>query len=442
MHRFTDLTRCGIVVADPVTWRPNVVAVKSTAVDDRVSMGCPCRERDVRDRLTSDQQRGDIRMNSSRKLNLGIVQWFDNEYDRRVLAGVLDYAHAHSFAKVRVIHTSRVDSNLAETSDLDGLVIALDRNELGRANVQELPEPKVFVPRLSSKGLPSSVSTDAMAVGRMAAEHFFSLGIRSASIVRRFEVQSFAELSIGFEEVFGRKGGKVFPCPWFASALADCGSEAMDWMRGLPANSGVLCQRDVGALFILETALKCGLRVPEDLAVLGVGNDRIDCMLAMPKLSSIDTPCERMGWLAAEMLVKKCEGEEVQPIQLPPLSVVQRDSTATLAIKDELVAKAVRFIRRYAEEGVGVDEVVDEVGVTRSTLYRRFESAMGCGIHEEIVRLRLAKAMLLLSTGTEPIKNVARSVGFGNLANFTRFMRQHTGLSARKYREKNGIVVS
>lgn len=149
---------------------------------------------------------------------------------------------------------------------------------------------------------------------------------------------------------------------------------------------------DMAALAVLEHCRSDHLRVPDDVAVLGVDNDDLIQSLAMPPLSSINTAAERVGFEAASLLDRLLAGEKVDdgPVRIAPVGVVTRLSSDVLATRDIDVREAVCFIRTHAGSPIGVEQVLASVSVSRRQLERRFRAVLAarcwtnCGVVESI----------------------------------------------------------
>jgi LacI family transcriptional regulator len=166
------------------------------------------------------------------------------------------------------------------------------------------------------------------------------------------------------------------------------------WLRDLPRPCAVFVSSDGLGLQFLEVVRATGLRVPEDFAVLGVGDIDPICDLAYPPLSSIRTAAEAAGFEAARLLDGLRQGEPPPKsrIELPPLGVVARRSTDVLAVADYDLAKALRFIRDHAAGEITVEDVVSAACVSRSTLERCFRQLLGRSPLDEIYRVRVQRA--------------------------------------------------
>jgi AraC-like DNA-binding protein len=98
-------------------------------------------------------------------------------------------------------------------------------------------------------------------------------------------------------------------------------------------------------------------------------------------------------------------------IKVPPIGVIARRSTQTVAVADPLIASVIRFVGKRACERVGIRDVVREIGLSRWVLEDRFRRAVGHSIHDEILRVRLAEAQRLVTTTDLPLKVIAPRAG-------------------------------
>jgi LacI family transcriptional regulator len=208
------------------------------------------------------------------------------------------------------------------------------------------------------------------------------------------------------------------------------------WLESLEKPLGLLAANDDRARHVLEACRAIGLRVPEDVAVLGVDNDEVMCELTDPPLSSIEHGAGSLGYQAAALLDRLMAGKKARNLHMlvEPEGVVTRHSTDILAIADPEVAAALTFIHQHDCEPLRVADVVGAVGVSRSTLESRFK-AVGRTIHGEIQRLQVERARLLITTTDLPIKQIAAMAGFAHVHYMTTIFHQRTGWTPAEYRK-------
>jgi LacI family transcriptional regulator len=189
---------------------------------------------------------------------------------------------------------------------------------------------------------------------------------------------------------------------------------------------------------LVEVCRQADLRVPEEVAVLGVGNDELYCELSRPTLSSIITPAQQIGFEAASLLGRMLDGAKPpqQSLLFPPQGVVSRRSSDVLAIDDPDVVAVARFIREHSHLVLRTAEILKVVPVGRRSLERRFRKAFGRGIWEEIQRVHIERAKRLLAETNLPIKAVAAQSGFTNFRHLSVVFRGQLGLSPTAYRRR------
>jgi LacI family transcriptional regulator len=155
--------------------------------------------------------------------------------------------------------------------------------------------------------------------------------------------------------------------------------------------------------------------VPEEIAVLGVNDDELICEMANPPLSSVVHNARRIGYEAAGMLHRLMVGKRVvADIVIDPLGVKTRQSTDLLAIEDPEVAKAVRFIREHACDRICVEDMLNQVALSRRAMEKRFRDAVGRPPHMEIRRAQLERVKELLVGSDYKLEKIAEITGFSS----------------------------
>jgi LacI family transcriptional regulator len=210
------------------------------------------------------------------------------------------------------------------------------------------------------------------------------------------------------------------------------------WVRALSKPVGVVACHDTRGLQLLRTCAKVGVSVPDELAVIGIGNDDCLCRLSDPPLSSIDLGPETIGYQAAALLDRMMSGRgsHNRHIHVPPRSIVTRLSTDVLATQDTAAAGALSFIRGHACENLLVRDVLKHVRLSRSALEPRLKQVTGRTIHQEIRRVRIERARQLLSTTDLPIKQIVSQTGFHSVQYLTRAFRSASGMTPAGYRKQ------
>ncbi len=213
------------------------------------------------------------------------------------------------------------------------------------------------------------------------------------------------------------------------------------WLKGLPKPVGVMTCHDDRGLQTLDACRRADLKVPNEVAVIGVDNDPNLCNLCTPPMTSIDVHPSRVGYEAADLLIRLMHGaaRPKSPVLLgPPRGIVPRQSTDVLSIEDQDVANALRMVREGATSGIRVSEIVRAFRHSPSTLERRVKAAIGRTLKAEITRVRLVRAKLLLQETDLPIGVVAIRAGFSEPKYFCDVFRKSERMTALTYRRQFG----
>jgi LacI family transcriptional regulator len=186
---------------------------------------------------------------------------------------------------------------------------------------------------------------------------------------------------------------------------------------------------DIRGQQVLDVCRAIGLRVPDDIAVVGQHNDELLCELCDPPLSSVVPDARQIGHEAARTLDALMAGRKIkQPVlRIPPLGVVARQSSDLVAVDDPRLATAMRYLRAHAFEPIGVAEVARAAGLSRSLLERRFRIAFGDTPWNFVLRIRVAAARDLLTGTSLPLGEVAERAGFVTPEHFSAMIRKFTG---------------
>jgi LacI family transcriptional regulator len=289
----------------------------------------------------------------------------------------------------------------------------------------------------------SQIRVDVDKVGRMAVDHFLNCGLRQFGFFSYGEawwIRSFRE---AFSQIVADRGYDChcyLPPPSEPSVPTWRESQRpglVKWLRSLPRPIGVFTAGDIHSAFLLDICRDLNIRMPEDLAILGMGNDSVICETVRPTLSSLDVDGRRVGYEAAKLLDLMMAGRPSKDIiYVPPSHVVTRQSTDLVAIEDADVAQAVRVIRESACTGIDVAGVAERVGLSRRSLERRFRQFLGRTPKAEIMRVQIEHAKRLMVQTDQTTVSIARKSGFSSLGHFTKAFRRIVGVKSQAYRKK------
>lgn len=311
-----------------------------------------------------------------------------------------------------------------------------------RGIVNQIPGPKVELYPFGARPNWPGISSDDVAVGRLAAEYFQGLSLRHFAFFgdERYEYSRLRRT--GFQDALNaalRPKEHKLKSPVIVP-YCDRGSNTWragvrQWVNTLQFPVGIFAANDLFATELMEELAQTHWNIPEEIAVLGVDNDDLLCNLAYPRVSSVVPGFRQVGraavGLLAQLFAKNCAVPHESLI--PPLRVVTRQSTDILHVPDAQVAAAVRYIRSHALDNISVKELVQKVPGNRRRLERRFFDLIGRTPMEEIHRVRIAKAKLLLMEG-KSVEQVAYEMHFSSPKYFSTLFRRVTALTPSEFK--------
>jgi len=355
------------------------------------------------------------------------------------MAGVARYAREHNW---HLMIQDRLGHHPLAWNG-DGVVAALRSDATSVATILKLKKrgipvvdvtmsrPDIKVPRVTS---------DHVGIGKLAAEHFAE---------RNFK--NIAWFSIGWGNVHAlRYGGLAEKAPaarWIAEeslpkARRNDWAAFMRWIGRLlkeaPKPLAALTYDEADAARLLDAAERVGVSVPEELAILSIGNDPIICENQSVPLSSIDQNLETGGYEAAALLDRLMNGEAAPkaPVLIPPNGICLRRSTDIIASSDPVVKKTLDYIAANLARPFGAAQIADALGVSRNILDKRFRADLNRSIGTEITRQRIALVKLLLRNTDKTMAEIAKCTGFCTPSHLSNTFRAATSSTLRAWRAK------
>jgi LacI family transcriptional regulator len=296
--------------------------------------------------------------------------------------------------------------------------------------------PLVRLTPRASRHDAATIVMDRAVVVRLAIDHLAAAGVETFAFATTRPIPDAKEWAADYRtSVDGSSANQV----WLPAELGGrSGRTLIEWLGGLPTLTGIIAPTDIDGALLVDACRKAGLRVAADVAVVGVGNDELLCEITDPTLSSIDLGLGRLGQEAARILAAMPTHSNrsfaTQKIVLPPIRVVDRESTDTFETGDAVVAAALRIMRGKIADAPSPQQLARMVGLSRASLERRMRAAIGRSIHGELLRLRIAAASRLLIETDQPIRDVAAAAGFGSVQYMTTVVKRHFGLTPAQLR--------
>lgn len=326
----------------------------------------------------------------------------------------------------------------------DGVLASAPDRTVGRL-LESLAVPVVHLGNRHVAPRLPQVGPDHHAIGRLAADHLLERGLRTMAFIG-WPGQPFSEArGLGFQERLAESGiplrrhaGGRKPVPG-QEDRPPSESAVAAWLRTLPTPVGLLAANDYLAWQVAEIARQEGLRIPEDIALLGADDDPMVGDLIHVSLSSVQVDARRIGQEAAAMLQHRLEGRDTPTVrEITPTGVFARASTDLRCHDDPLIRQAVALIAADAGRHQTVATVAQHLGISRRTLERRFIHGLDRTVLAEIQRVRLDRAKTLLTTTATSIAGIAEECGFGSAAALTALFKTRIGCTPLRYRENLG----
>jgi len=379
-------------------------------------------------------------LDGKRKNVLAIVPW----EHRNLLRGISAYANYEGLWHLEVFPPSSDFVTAIHRRKPDGVLIAgLDDNA-----VKQVKELVPFVVGIDTTNLSEhrpqiEVNSDDLAVGQAGAEHLLAMGHGHYAFVGIPNDWVSGQRWRGFQAEIARKGynAELYEISWDDNAKdyvpADLSKGSLsNWLLNLPKPAGIMGWGDGISRVICRACRDCGLRVPDEIAVIGSENDDLMTEMSDPPLSSVVVPWRQIGNTAAAMLDRLMNGATIKNQRqfIPPSGVEQRQSTGAVSVADQEVRDALFFMRDNVSTNFNVDDVVTALSTTRRALERKFRAVLGRSPLEEIRRIRIERARQLLMHSDLPLKQLAERCGFTSASWFNVAFRQVTGQSPGAFR--------
>lgn len=287
------------------------------------------------------------------------------------------------------------------------------------------------------------VRSDDSAIGRMAAEHLLERGFQRFGFCG-FTGEAWSKRrQDAFVETLSRAGFvcDIYNSPWHGPSVGsweEVQRKLTKWLKQFPRPFAVMACNDMRGQHLLDACSKAELAVPEDVAVVGVDNDELLCRICAPPLSSVIPNAETIGFRAADLLSQIMNGKSiVKSSQLiSPIGIATRQSTDVVAIDDPHVAAALQFIRENACRGISVDEVTQNVSVSRSTLERQLRKYLRRTPQEEIRHVQVKKIQELLHTTDLSAERISTLCGFEHPEYMYVVFKRLTNMTPGEFRQQ------
>lgn len=282
--------------------------------------------------------------------------------------------------------------------------------------------------------------------GDMAAEYLLKRGFKSFAYCGFRNICWSAGRLAGYESRISQAGYKVVLTELEYMQRRDQQEEEqnilIEWVCDLPKPVAIMACNDDLAIAIIDACKIASISIPDEIAIIGVDDDKFFCSISHPTLSSIGHNDELAGFQTAELIDNLITGKEKisdQRIIVNPTHITTRQSTDIIAVEDVYVSDALRFIQKNSNRPIQVDEVADAAKTSRRGLEKKFNEHLKSTIHNEIERNRCERVARLLLETNLSISQISIKLDFSEEQNLARSFKKVKNVSPSEFRKKNRI---
>jgi len=363
------------------------------------------------------------------------------DWSRRVISGIMQYIRAHDFWHLFVESRGTEEQlELPRGWQGDGVIARIGSEKLARSlRARGLPVVNVSAIQLPGTVEFPRVNTDVADTAQVAVNYFLERGFKNFAYLSLLGLEYAGRQQDAFVNAVKKAGGQCA----VHGVKTHAGAQTPDWnlrieklgkwLLSLPKPVAILTWS--GGREIIHACHAVRLSVPEEVALLS-GSDDFLCEASRVPISAVQAAAERIGQEAAALLHQLMRGGKppARPILVPPLRVITRQSTDTLAISDGALVKALSFIRENATKRIRVREIAAHAGISRRLLEQRFMTTLGRTPAAQIRRTHLDRARTLLAETDLTIEQVAEACGFGSPEYMTYYFRREMKVTPLKFR--------
>jgi LacI family transcriptional regulator len=326
----------------------------------------------------------------------------------------------------------------------DGALTAFASVEEARLACR-LPYPVVnLVSYIRRRELPS-VTLDNREIGRLQAAHLLDRRFQRLVYYGVCDLWYSRERWAGFQAAARSAGTQVVR--WLVPSgtrlperWTDQQAELARRLQRIVTPFAVATSTDLRACMVMEACVTLGLRIPEDVAVIGMDNDPTVAPFTVPPLTSVERNDRELGYRAAGLLNDLIEGQEQKAphVMVQPAGIVERRSTETLAVDDPTLDQLICAIRDNLSTPFGVEFLLARTTMSRRKLESLLHQHLGCPPYALINRLRVEHASRLLTAdASQTLSSIATACGFTDLRHFRIVFQRQTGLSPAAFRKQS-----
>src|SRR5258706_5972843 len=374
---------------------------------------------------------------------------FSEEYFKSLLLGITKYAKENGpwvFCRMPTFYreTKGIDGILSWALEwgANGIIGQFyngsDVGKIVKAGIPVIAQD--FIERFTE--IPNISGGAYDEAGEMGAEYFLKKGFKNFAFYGFKNIVWSRERAEGFEKTLEAKGYRVHYFEHKKSRSRELWyykpSTLSKWLKSLPKPVAIMACDDNQGQHITQACRHLGIRIPEEVAVLGVDNDEMICNLSDPPLSSISLDAEKGGYEAAKLLHKmmKNKSKDFYDIQVKPTQVITRHSTDIYATTDIHISSTLKYIHQNINTHLKVEQILKQIPLSRRSLEKRFQQVTGFPVYKYIYNLRIEKFAQKLLETDRTVFEIALDIGLEDGKNISRTFKKIKGCTPHEYRKK------
>lgn len=391
--------------------------------------------------------------------NVLMILRSSKSYDLAMLEGIIKYSQevgGWNIYRLVYQYYSRLgdDAIIERARDLETEIVF---GSFSNSMIQKLKDNNILpiterFELLNSQDL--MIFNDSLKVGRVAADYFIENRFHHFAFLGTSSTWSMSRLK-GFEDRLKsfRSNSSISVYKFIASpSLNDpCPNDVFvqicDWLLSLPSGCALFACDDEAALVVIDACNFIRKKVPDEIAVLGVGNDTWCCTIANPNISTIPINNFYAGYEAAKRADIFLKTGKIQDniIITEPKPIIERGSSSRFSIKDNVtqaVLKAINDALVYKTgENCSIDQILMNIPYVRRTCEMHFKKEMGVPIYRYYMNKKIKRITNELTNSDLPIQKVILKYGFHDYSHFCRLFKRFMKMSPRQYLAESNLSI-
>lgn len=302
---------------------------------------------------------------------------------------------------------------------------------------QQIPTVHVWMSEADIKQGWSGTAEDGLLCGQQVAEHFVQRGFTNYAFYQRLKGQRSDLRWLGFKTTLEKRG--------ITATLLAPGKKIIDsttWLSKklskLPKPLALFVQDDLRGAESVYACNAEGLNIPDDVSIIGVGNDDLMTHSCGTPLSSIDVQMAQLAIVACEMLQRRISHKawKQEVIRVPPTGVIPRYSSDSRSVESVFVVRMIQHIRANLHKLLEANDVAKALRCSRRWLDYECMRTLKHTCSEEIIVQRILRAKQLLADTDFPVSSIAVQVGLQQMPRFFRNFKALAKQTPAEYRRQ------